>query len=160
MGRAIERPTFIVAATPDELKLPAVAHSPFPRIVTGVGGVNVIRALKDLSRDARIINVGYCGSQWYAKGSEVRIRKCRLYHPNCDCLEPEFRLASFSENKALCLTAGDFVTGGDRTTPENSVVDMELAYILALGFREVESVKYVSDNLNYEEYEQTISKQQ
>ena len=57
-------------------------------------------------------------------------------------------------NKA---TAGDFVTSGQ--LPEHSVVDMELAYILALGFHNVQATKYVSDNLNYQQYEQTISNQ-
>ena len=36
------------------------------------------------------------------------------------------------------------------------VFDMELAYILALGFKKVESIKIVSDNLSLKEYEENI----
>ena len=145
----------IVVATPEELNLPAASVTDGEiRIVTGVGGVNVIRSLSNFPRDTEILNVGYCGSQWFPKDAEVQIGKCKLYHPNCEYQEPCFRL---SENEAMCLTAGDFVTDGQ--LPEHSVVDMELAYILALGFHNVQATKYVSDNLNYQQYEQTISNQ-
>lgn len=155
MARAIKFPTYRVAATKEELLLPYARYCGYEEIITGVGGVNVIRALKDLPRNARIINVGYAGSQWYTKGTEVQICKCRLYHPNCTYREPTFRLYPGDD---ICLTAGDFVTSG--ILPERSVVDMELAYILALGFREVKAVKYVSDNLNYEEYGQIVKQNQ
>ncbi len=143
---------YLVVATPEELELPEAFLSKRRKIVTGVGGVNVFRALDKLSRNADILNVGYAGSQWYAKGTPVRIGTCRLYHPNCEYKEPSFTLDT--ESDALCLTAGDFVTGG--LLPARSVVDMELAYIAAMGFR-VKAVKYVSDNLNYEEYEKQIA---
>ena len=39
---------------------------------------------------------------------------------------------------------------------EPCVFDMELAYILALGFKRVESIKIVSDNLSLKQYEEEI----
>jgi hypothetical protein len=53
-----------------------------------------------------------------------------------------------------CYTSCDFV--GDRKA-ENSVFDMELAFIAALGFLKVESIKVISDTIDYNEYERTIS---
>ena len=38
------------------------------------------------------------------------------------------------------------------------VFDMELAYILALGFKNVESIKIVSDNLSLKQYEKINKK--
>ena len=59
---------YIVIATPDELKLAQkyiqdYGFSPNTRIIiTGVGGVNVYRALKDIPREsAHILNIGYAG---------------------------------------------------------------------------------------------------
>ena len=52
-----------------------------------------------------------------------------------------------------CYTSCDFV--GDEKA-ENSVFDMELAFIAALGFRKVESIKIISDSINYAEYEKSI----
>ena len=40
-------------------------------IVTGVGAINVMHTLRDLPRDAKIINIGYAGSANYAIGSAV-----------------------------------------------------------------------------------------
>lgn len=36
---------------------------------------------------------------------------------------------------------------------ENNVFDMELAFIMAMGFKNVKSEKIVSDNLNLKEFE-------
>lgn len=145
----------LVVATPEELKLPwAQAYESYDTIVTGVGGTNVIRALKDLPRDTEIFNVGYCGSAHFPVGSVVWVRDCRLWHPVADFIEPTFSLKE--HGNVLCLTAGDFVTEGE--LPAHSVVDMELAYILAFGFAKVQSVKYVSDNLNYKQYQESLDK--
>jgi hypothetical protein len=58
-----------------------------------------------------------------------------------------------SDEGVTCFTSCDFV--GDKKA-ENSVFDMELAFIAALGFLKVESIKVVSDSIDYEEYEKTI----
>ena len=53
-----------------------------------------------------------------------------------------------------CYTSNDFVL--ETKIKDPVVFDMELAYILALGFEEVESIKIVSDNLSLKEYETNI----
>ena len=141
--------TYLVVATEAELELPwAMAYETLPRIITGVGGTNVIRALKNLPSDTEIINVGYCGSACYPVGSAHHIGDCRLWHPGVTFDEPSFRLSELS--KTICFTAGDFVEG-DVDLPGKAVVDMELAYICAFGFK-VRAIKYVSDNLSQEDY--------
>lgn len=146
---------FLVVATPGELDLPWAdcMKSTHEIIVTGVGGANVIRALKDLPRDSEIFNVGYCGSAHYPIGSTVWIRDCRLWHPNVNYTEPTFSLKDYGN--VICLTAGDFVLDGTEL-PAHSVVDMELAYIAAFGFAKVSSVKFVSDNFSLMQYENTL----
>lgn len=143
---------YLVVATKAELSLPWAECEKGNReiIVTGVGGVNVIRALRDLPKDSDILNVGYCGSSSFPIGFTVFVREVRLWHPNVTFDEPTFTLAT--RGNAICLTAGDFVKEGTGM-PDKSVVDMELAYIAALGFRHLESIKFVSDNLNYEQYD-------
>lgn len=146
---------YLIVATEDELELPW-SEALRPRgvvgsdrvIVTGVGGTNVIRALKDLPRDSQIYNVGWAGSVHYPVGSVLHIGATRLWHPNVDFLEETFELGN---HDTLCLTAGDFVLDG-ADLPEKSVVDMELAYIAAFGFASVMSIKYVSDALNLRQY--------
>lgn len=142
---------YLIVATPDELELPVAKYIRLFRkvIVTGVGGTNVIRALQDVPREAAIMNVGYCGAPHYPVGSVLWIGDVRLYHPNVDFKEPVFRLGP---HDTTCLTAGDFVKDG-HGLPKNCVVDMELAYIAALGFKELQAVKYVSDNLSLKQYE-------
>ena len=48
-----------------------------------------------------------------------------------------------------CLTGTDFVL---ESNVSGCVFDMELAYIKALGFENVIAYKYVSDNLDLQEY--------
>lgn len=154
MARKIT-PRYLVVATQDELKIPQAKEAAKDRavIVTGVGGTNTIIALRDLPKDADILNVGYCGSWHLAIGAAVKIGVCRTYHRNCNFIEKTFYLAN---GNYLCLTAGDFVKDSD--VPKDAVVDMELAYIAALGFTNLKSVKIVSDHLDYEQYEDTIAK--
>ena len=145
---------YLVVATEDELALPlASCLDGFRVIVTGVGGTNVIRALKDIPRDAQIVNIGWAGSTYYSVGSVLRIGRTSLWHPTVDFAEETFVLGN---DETLCLTAGDFIEGAD--LPDHSVVDMELAYIAAFGFSRLSSIKYISDNLNLKEYEQCTKK--
>ena len=147
---------YLVVATKDELNLPwARSFSELETIVTGVGGTNVIRALKGLPQDSQIYNVGYCGSQMYPVGTVLWVNHCRLWHPNVTFQERTFELAE-SSSGITCYTAGDFILNGEELPPD-SVVDMELAYIAAFNFARVASVKYVSDNLNLKQYEITIN---
>ena len=149
---------YLVVSTEDELTLPwAQANDCYETIVTGVGATNVIRALKDLPRDIDILNVGYCGSNRYPIGAVVWIKECRLWHPNVEFQEMTFTLDSPC-SEAVCFTAGDFVLDGEEL-PGHAVVDMELAHIAAFGFSRLRAVKYVSDNLNLDQYNKTIEKQ-
>ena len=150
---------FLIVATEAELQLPlavaAVQGGYRQPIVTGVGATNVIMALRKLPRHADVLNVGFCGSNRFPVGEEVWIGNTRLWHPNVYFKETTFHL--MDEAEALCLTAGDFVLDG-ADLPAKSVVDMELAYIAAFGFQSLKAVKYVSDNLNLNQYEQCLKK--
>jgi hypothetical protein len=64
--------------------------------------------------------------------------------------EPTYTLSGY----VPCYTSNDFVL--QTNIKEPVVFDMELAYILALGFKNVESIKIVSDNLSLKEYEEQI----
>ena len=51
--------------------------------------------------------------------------------------------------QAICYTNTDFVLASDY---KDCVFDMELAFIAALGFKNLHSLKYVSDNLSLHAY--------
>ena len=61
-------------------------------IVTGVGAINVMKTLRDLPRNAQIINIGYAGSANYEIGSVVCVREARLNHPCVTYPEPQLLL--------------------------------------------------------------------
>ena len=151
---------YLIVATEAELLLPeavAIAKKPdFEIIVTGVGGTNVVKALRGLSRRSIVYNVGYCGSSFFEVGSVVPIDLCRLYHPNCEFDEETFQISGMRRDN-ICLTAGDFVTS-PKDIPPRAVIDMELAYIVAFGFHIIHSIKYVSDRFNYQEYQTCLKK--
>lgn len=148
---------YLVVATKEELLLPR-AKDECDRlpIVTGVGATNVIKALRNISKDSDILNVGYCGSLYFPVGEVVNVQYSRLYHPGVSFEEEIFELNG-PRSGITCLTAGDFVTEPRGFIPM-AVVDMELAYIAALGFKKVTSIKYISDNLNLKEYELCLKK--
>ena len=145
----------VIVATDEEYQL---ARKRFKRqlvIKTGVGGINVIRKLKHFPKWLKIINFGYVGSNKISVGTEVNVCISMLYHPNVNYEEPIYHL-KFKNPKTdvICLTSNDFVLETDIKEPV--VFDMELAYILALGFKNVESIKIVSDNLSLKDYEENI----
>lgn len=120
----------------------------WPVIITGVGAINIIRSLQDLPRDARLVNIGYCGSANFEVGSAVWVSEARLNHPNVTYPEPTLSLAPYGEG-VICYTNTDFVLQSDY---KDCVFDMELAYIAALGFTHLSSLKIVSDNLSLHDY--------
>jgi hypothetical protein len=143
----------VAVATPQERKLIKrfLTDEDYEAVViTGVGGTNVVRTLRSYPQDTHIINIGFAGSATIPKGSTVRVKQVSLYHKACDYDEPVMKIA---EEGAHCFTSCDFV--GDRKA-ENSVFDMELAFIVALGFLKVESIKVISDSIDYKEYEKSI----
>ncbi len=140
----------IVVATNEEYNLAQKRFKGQEIIKTGVGGINILNTLKEADKGQKITNFGYVGSNVIPIGTEVRVGECKLYHPNVEYEEPTYKL----DGDITCYTSNDFVLSTDIKEPV--VFDMELAYILALGFKDVESIKIVSDNLSLKKYEEMI----
>jgi hypothetical protein len=140
----------IVVATNEEYILAQKRFKGREIVRTGVGGINVLNALKEADKGQEIVNFGYVGSNIIPIGTEVKVGGCKLYHPNVEYEEPTYKL----DGDVTCYTSNDFVLSTDIKEPV--VFDMELAYILALGFKNVKSIKIVSDNLSLEKYEKII----
>lgn len=123
-------------------------------IFTGVGAINIIRSLQSLDRDAELYNIGYAGSANFDIGTWVEVSEVRLNHPNVTYHEPELKIPNLQSplsncRRAICYTNTDFVLASDY---KDCVFDMELAFIAALGFTRLHSLKYVSDNLSLHTY--------
>ena len=87
-------------------------------------------------------------------GTWVEVSEVRLNHPNVTYPEPELHLTPYTlphtpVKQAICFTNTDFVLASDY---KDCVFDMELAFIAALGFNRLHSLKYVSDNLSLHTY--------
>jgi len=123
-------------------------------VYTGVGAINIIRSLQDLDREAEVYNIGYAGSANFDLGSWIEVTEVRLNHPNVTYPEPELKLESIGlrhqqVKQAVCYSNCDFVLASDY---KDCVFDMELAFIAALGFKHLHSLKHVSDNLSLHAY--------
>ena len=121
-------------------------------IYTGVGAINIIQHLQDLDREAEVYNIGYAGSANFDLGTWVEVTEVRLNHPNVTYTEPELKVDSLKlkgATQAICYSNCDFVLASDYT---DCVFDMELAFIAALGFKNLHALKYVSDNLSLHAY--------
>jgi hypothetical protein len=128
-------------------------------IITGVGAINVIRSLSPLDRDAELLNIGHAGSANFEIGTLVEVTEVRLNHPCVTYPEPLLPLSPFASplsplTKSVCYSNCDFVLQSDY---RDCVFDMELAFIAALGFRTLHSIKHVSDNLSLHTYRETAS---
>lgn len=156
----------VVIAEKEELKLvEQLGFNHYPVLITGVGALNVIEALKDIPRDTIIYNIGYGGSKNLEPGKFYAIDRVSLYHQNVEYVEPLYSLGYIPWTKeeepeedsymipVKCLTGTDFVL---ESNIEDCVFDMELAYIKALGFENVIAFKYVSDNLDLQEYREKL----
>ena len=123
-------------------------------IYTGVGAINIIQHLQHLDREAEIYNIGYAGSANFDIGTWVEVTEVRLNHPAVSYAEPTLKLSAISLQhseikRAVCYTNTDFVLQSDY---KDCVFDMELAFIAALGFKNLHALKYVSDNLSLHAY--------
>lgn len=119
-------------------------------VYTGVGAINIIRSLQHLDREAELYNIGYAGSANFDLDTWVEVTEVRLNHPNVTYEEPALRLqVTGCGLQAVCYTNCDFVLQSDY---KDCVFDMELAFIAALGFQHLHSLKYVSDNLSLHAY--------
>lgn len=133
--------------------------SDVPVIYTGVGAINIIQSLQAIDREAELINIGYAGSANFDLGTWVEVTEVRLNHPNVTYPEPKLMLIDetlgvelpldHETRRAVCYTNTDFVLVSDY---KDCVFDMELAFIAALGFKNLHSLKYVSDNLSLHAY--------
>lgn len=133
--------------------------SDVPVIYTGVGAINIIQSLQAIDREAELINIGYAGSANFDLGTWVEVTDVRLNHPNVTYPEPKLMLIDetlgvelpldHETRRAVCYTNTDFVLASDY---KDCVFDMELAFIAALGFKNLHSLKYVSDNLSLHAY--------
>lgn len=121
--------------------------------ITGVGALNVLHALRGVSADTEVLNIGYAGSANFDLGTLISVSEVRLNHPCVSYSEPILPLQSLpfetDLQRAVCYSNTDFVLQSDY---RDCVFDMELAYICALGFRCVRSLKVVSDNLSLHTY--------
>ena len=158
----------VVIAEKEELKLvEELGYGSWQVLITGVGAMNVINALKDLPKDMTIVNIGYAGSKDLEPGKYYSIDRVSLYHPNVNYPENEVYLSMhytvtyeneerFNANEKIvsCYTSNDFVLETDK---KGCVFDMELAFIAALGFKDLVAFKYVSDNLDLQEYRHTFN---
>ena len=132
-------------------------------LVTGVGAINVMHALRDIPRDANLINIGYAGSANFDIGSVVQVTHARLNHPAVQYPEPELPLQLVSDSflrdpnaclSAVCYSNTDFVLQSDY---RDCVFDMELAFIAGLGFSSLASIQIVSDNLSLHTYREVAA---
>ena len=128
-------------------------------VISGVGAINVIRSLSCLDRDAEVLNIGHAGSANFEVGSLVEVTEVRLNHPNVTYPEPVLPLSTLNSKpstliQAPCYSNCDFVLQSDY---RDCVFDMELAFIAALGFRSLRSIKHVSDNLSLHAYREQAS---
>ncbi len=132
-------------------------------MVTGVGALNVLQALRDVPRDTRLLNIGYAGSANFDIGSAVDVSEVRLNHPNVKYPEPILALEPMQEawlchpdsvKHAICYSNTDFVLQSDY---HDCVFDMELAYIAGMGFEHVSALKIVSDNLSLRAYREVAA---
>ena len=154
----------VVIAEKEELKLvEQLGYKDYPILITGVGALNIIEALKDIPEYVSIINIGYAGSKNLEPGKFYAIDGVSLYHQNVKYIEPSYSLGYNPWvggveplTPVKCLTGTDFVLESDI---KGCVFDMELAYIKALGFEDVIAYKYVSDNLDLQEYREKLNEE-
>ena len=155
----MKREPLVLVSSEEEIPLVRALGFSYPILVTGVGGANIIRATSSIDKDTHIIKIGYCGSNFYDRGTPLIISTVETYHENAEfgdgafCADFEGLFESDYELTS-CYTSTDFVTQTKLVHP--CVFDMELAFIRAL-FNKVSAIKVVSDNLSREEYDQWVS---
>lgn len=144
----------IVVATDEEYKLAKKYFCDNNKIIkTGVGYGNVFNSLKDIDRETPIFNFGYAGSNFLDIGMVCNIGVSKNYHPNTDFEEKTYFL---NNGDFTCYSSNDFVIKTEIKEP--CLFDMELYAILSMGFKNVEAIKIVSDNLSLKQYNIEINK--
>lgn len=124
---------------------------------TGIGPTNVIASFlaQNYPYSTEFINVGYAGGKGFDIGTAVRIGSVSLHHPNAEYKEKTYKL---KDDGVHCFSSADFVLASDEKV---AVFDMELAFTAAmlagLGYKPLSAIKIISDNLDYQQYQQTIN---
>lgn len=141
----------LIAKDHEKALIPKVFQNE-PVLVTGVGAINVLKALRtiNLKEDDLIVNVGYCGAtKEFEIGKTYPVRYVATHH-----LEPFdeelIKLDSGDKSNVLCLTSSDFVK---TTKRKYCLFDMELAFIVASHPRTI-AFKTVSDHLSIRQYKE------
>lgn len=121
-------------------------------IITGVGMMNTIRALKDVNRSATILNLGYAGTNSLEVGKCYQVSGVATHHSIANFREEMIWLEQYFMDRDAypCYSSTDFTTQSKIEHP--ALFDMELAAIAAMGFNKVMAIKKVSDKLDYEQY--------
>ena len=135
----------ILCAEEEEAK--HINHPKAKVIVTGVGVVNIIKNLPKIPPKAKIINVGYAGSNKYPVGSVISVNRVERFHRTIVNEQPIDLVPCYVSD--LCYTVDDFVNTS--YVMEIPLIDMEL-YYLAARFLNIKSLKIVSDNLSITEH--------
>ena len=157
--------TIILVANEDEAKHLSDLNCNI--IITGEGRSNVIETIAEVLKNDviemgdRVINVGYVGAKGFDKGNIVQVGKVEHMIPSKTIKEKCIAIGCpFNFQTVECYTSDDFVDADDVNPwmPEKFVCDMEL-YYLALMFPSIESIKIVSDTLDYDEYKQADFKE-
>mgnify|MGYP003311053915 CR=1 FL=1 len=139
----------VVVANADEKKKAQKIFKNHQIKVIGEGFYQVLIHLKEISKKQPIINFGMAGSAGFKIGEKVEIGTSKLLHVgDFKIKDKTFKL---SNSGVVCYTANSFVTKNE-TKLKKCVFDMELYYILALGYNVVKSVKIISDNLSLKQY--------
>lgn len=123
-------------------------------IVTGVGAFNIIQSLRELPLETELVNIGYSGSTNFDIDSVFEVSESKLNHPSVTYEEPTYKLHTTGQfPHAICYTNTDFVL---QSRYNDCLFDMELAFIMVMGFSKVRSIKVVSDNLSLHSYHDTV----
>ena len=125
-------------------------------IITGPGLCNVIQTPQiKLKRNDKVINVGYAGSNVFPVGEVLSVSHTKRLLPSLTIPEKTLNLVPCYKS-ALCYTADDFIE--QDKIREIPLVDMELYYLKIL-YPQIQSLKIVSDNLNYKDYQKADFKE-
>lgn len=118
--------------------------------VTGVGLVNILQSPLKFPPNAKIVNVGYAGSNVHPIGTVLSVNRVERFIKSSILNEPVFNLTPCYVDDS-CYTADDFITYTLILNDKIPLIDMEL-YYLAARYPNIESIKIVSDNLNLEDH--------
>lgn len=129
-------------------------------IITGIGIGNVLKSLHAINKFniKNIINIGYAGAKGIEKGTTCFVDICLTYQEH-DLNQFSYLLTLPKTKLPIynCYTSTDFVTSSKLEEP--FLVDMELLAYTALPlYANVYSIKCVSDNMNLDDYNNSLQK--